>query len=104
MEKYAAIYSGLWGYNTALTAAAIAVTFYVPSLLSSVNAAFAIVFTAATQLAVSNALSQVTLKCTYFEKFLMVFSSIRLDYPSLQFRLWWRVSYSWPSAVGEERV
>ena len=59
MEKYAAIYSGLWGYNTALTAAAIAVTFYVPSPFSAVNAVFAIVFTAATQLAVSNALARV---------------------------------------------
>ncbi|XP_057371023.1 urea transporter 2-like [Daphnia carinata] len=48
-ENYGAIYSGLWGYNSALTAGAIAVTFYIPTLLSVFNAAMAIVFTAAAQ-------------------------------------------------------
>ncbi|EFX74392.1 hypothetical protein DAPPUDRAFT_226732 [Daphnia pulex] len=48
-ENYAAIYSGLWGYNSALTAGAIAVTFYVPTMLSAFNAAMAVVFTAAAQ-------------------------------------------------------
>ncbi len=59
MGQYSAIYSGLWGYNTALTAAAMAVTFYVPTIMSAFNAIFAIVFTTGTQLAVSNALVQV---------------------------------------------
>ncbi|KAI9564338.1 hypothetical protein GHT06_008076 [Daphnia sinensis] len=48
-DNYGAIYSGLWGYNSALTAGAIAVTFYIPTLLSVFNAAVAIVFTAAAQ-------------------------------------------------------
>ncbi|KAK4022681.1 hypothetical protein OUZ56_008134 [Daphnia magna] len=48
-DNYGAIYSGLWGYNSALTAGAIAVTFYIPTLLSVFNAAMAIVFTAAAQ-------------------------------------------------------
>lgn len=30
--QYSAIYTDLWGYDTTLTAATIAVTFYVPTL------------------------------------------------------------------------
>lgn len=59
-DNYEAIYSGLWGYNAALTAGAIAVTFYVPTLLSAFNALMAVVFTAAAQRAFGLVLAPVT--------------------------------------------
>ena len=48
-DNYAEIYAGLWGYNGALTAGAIATTFYVPTCLSIVTATLAVIFTAACQ-------------------------------------------------------
>jgi urea transporter len=51
-DDYSAIYSGLWGYNAALTAGAVAVTFFVPTVLSFFTALMAVVFTAAAQRAV----------------------------------------------------
>ena len=48
-NNYAEIYAGLWGYNGALTAGAIATTFYVPTCLSIVTATLAVIFTAACQ-------------------------------------------------------
>lgn len=58
-DDYQAIYSGLWGYNAALTAGAIAVTFYIPTVISAVNAIIAILFTAAAQRAFGLVLSPV---------------------------------------------
>jgi len=58
-DKYQAVYSGLWGYNAALTAGAVAVTFYIPTLLSVFNAFLAIIFTAASQRAFSLVLAPV---------------------------------------------
>lgn len=60
-SNYAAIYSGLWGYNAALTAGAIAVTFYVPTFLSFFTATVAIVFTAAAQRAFGLVLTPVSI-------------------------------------------
>lgn len=67
-ENYGAIYSGLWGYNSALTAGAIAVTFYVPTLLSAFNAAMAVVFTAAAQRAFGLVLAPVREKINTLSK------------------------------------
>lgn len=58
-EDFASIYSGLWGYNSALTAAAIAATFYVPTIMSAFNAIMAVFFTAAVQRALGLVLAPV---------------------------------------------
>ena len=58
-NNYSAIYSGLWGYNAALTAGAIAVTFFVPTILSWFTASMAVVFTAAAQRAFGLVLASV---------------------------------------------
>ena len=49
--SYSSVYAGLWGYNAALTCAAVAVVFYVPTVLSAFNAIMAVIFTTAVQLA-----------------------------------------------------
>lgn len=59
-DSYAAVYSGLWGYNPALTCAAVAVVFYVPTLLSCFNALMAVIFTVAAQLAFSSVMGPVS--------------------------------------------
>ena len=48
-DDYAEIYAGLWGYNGALTAGAIATTFYIPTCSSIFTATLAVLFTAACQ-------------------------------------------------------
>ena len=62
-NNYAEIYSGLWGYNGALTAGAIATVFYVPTVLSAFNAVLASVFTAAAQRAFALVLAPVRGPC-----------------------------------------
>ena len=60
-ERYSAVYKGLWGYNSALTAGAVAVTFYIPTALSVFTAFLAVIFTTASQRGFMLVLAPVTI-------------------------------------------
>jgi hypothetical protein len=64
-SNYSTIYAGLLGYNGALTAAAVGVTFYAPTLASFFNAVLAVLFTAGAQKAFALILTPVHLPRTF---------------------------------------
>lgn len=52
-DDYQQVYSGLWGYNGALTAAAVGAVIFIPTCLSLLTGCLAVIFTAGSQKAFS---------------------------------------------------